>query len=192
MAQLALAILAALAAVLPPLAEPVRAQWKTPWGMSESERFGPFRGRFVDAETGESLAGVVVLVVWYEAQPNPVQMTQTFFDARETLSGPDGRFEVPALKPPALSALMITPPHFKYFAPGFGHVAMVVSPGGRPFRAETVVQLRRLKTREELLNKSRSWPEIPLEKMPEFIEAVSKEREMLGLTPVPSRLRKRQ
>lgn len=155
-------------------------------GGEAAEKWGPFRGQIVDVETGQPIAGAVVLVVWYEAVPTPVQTNQKFFDAREVVTGPDGRFEVPRRSPPFF-AFRIFDPHVIYFAPGYGPDKEVVTPpGGQIFVDPTVVFLRPLKTREALLKKSRSWPvEVPLEKMTEFMKAINRESEMLGLGSIP-------
>lgn len=148
------------------------------------EKWGPFRGQLVDVETGRPIVGAAVLVVWYEAVPTPVQTNQKFYDARETVTDAEGRFEVARLSPPFFS-FRIFPPQLSYFAPGYVAQAEVVTPpDGQPFVAPTVVQMRRLKTREELWQKSRGWPAmVPPEKMREFIKAVNMERGLLGLSP---------
>jgi len=150
------------------------------------EKWGPFRGQLVDAETGAPIAGAAVLVVWYEAVPTPVQTNQRFYEALETVTDAAGRFAVPRLTPPFFS-FRIFPPQITYFAPGYEPYKKVVTPpDGEPFVAPTVVQMRRLKTRQELWEKSRSRPgDVPLEMMVEFTKAINVERRMLGLKPLP-------
>jgi hypothetical protein len=149
-----------------------------------AEKWGPFRGQFIDVETGQPIAGAVVLVAWYEAVFALVQTNQRFYDAREAVTGADGRFEVPRLSPPFFS-FRILDPDISYFAPGYIVEAEVVTPqDAQPLVAPTVVQMRRARTREELLRKSRGYlTSIPREKMPEFLKAINMEREMLGLAP---------
>jgi hypothetical protein len=148
------------------------------------EIWGPFRGQVVDAETGTPIAGAVVLVVWWEADPTPVQTRQKFYDAREAVTDADGRFELPRLSPPFFT-FRISDPRFTYFAPGYVIDKVVVDPpDGERFVAPTVIQMRRLGTREELLRKSRSTSTgIPLSKIPRLLEAINAERRMLGLPP---------
>ncbi len=149
------------------------------------EKWGPFRGQLVDAETGQGLAGAAILVVWWREVPNPVHPTQEFYEAREAVTDAEGRFEVPRLSPPVFSAF-IRPGQVIYFAPGYRPLREVVTPpDGQPFVAPTVVEMRRLKTREELLAKRRSRPAlVPPERMRHLIRAVNVERAMLGLGPV--------
>lgn len=146
------------------------------------EKWGPFRGRVVDVETGEPLKDVAVLVVWWKDQPNPVHWTRGFYEAKEAVTDADGRFEVPRLTPPFFTFL-IRPGQVIFFAPGYVEQGRVVTPpDGQPFVDPTVVQMRRLKTRAELLQKSRGQPGgIPHEKMVEFLKAIKVERKMLGL-----------
>lgn len=155
------------------------------------EKWGPFRGQIVDMETGQPIAGAAVLVVWWEAVYTPVQTNQKFYDAREAVTDAEGRFEVPRLTPPFFT-FRIFPPQVIYFAPGYvAHVEVVTPPDGQPFVAPTVVQMRRLKTREELLKKSRGYPSmIPSEKMPLFLRAIEIEDQMLWPGTRPSREKK--
>lgn len=148
------------------------------------EKWGPFRGQVVDVETGQPIAGAVVLVVWWEAVPTPVQTNQKFYDAREAVTDANGRFEVPRLSPPFFS-FRIFDPKISYFAPGYEPIAEVVTPPeGQPFVAPTVVQMRRLKTREARLRNLRGYPsDIPYEKMVEFMRARNREATELGLEP---------
>lgn len=156
------------------------------------EKWGPFRGQVVDVETGQPIAGAVVLVVWWEAVPTPVQTNQKFYDAREAVTDANGRFEAPRLSPPFFS-FRIFDPKISYFAPGYEPIAEVVTPPeGQPFVAPTVVQMRRLQTRKEALELiGRAVPNVPwekrFEKMPHYLRALNEERQRLGLTPYPDR-----
>ncbi len=161
------------------------------WGVgcvtvgSAQEKWGPFRGQIVDAETGQPLAGAVVLTVWWEAIFSPLgHPTEKFYDAREAVTDAAGRFEIARLSVPFWK-LGIQPPRFSLFAPGYAPQRETVTPpAGERFVDPTVVQMRRLKTREERIhNLYRYPPSIPDEKMPRLLEAVSKERMALGLKP---------
>ena len=149
-----------------------------------AEKWGPFRGQFIDVETGQPIVGAVVLVAWYEAVFALVQTNQRFYDAREAVAGADGRFEVPRLGPPFFS-FRILDPQISYFAPGYIVEAEVVTPpDGQPFVASTNLQMRRAKTRGELLTKRRAYlSSIPRERIPEFLKAIAAEERMLGLEP---------
>ncbi len=157
-------------------------------GADAAEKWGPFRGRIVDVETGEPIPGAAILVVWYEAVHTLAQTNEKFFDAREAKADVEGRFEISRLSPPFFG-FRIFPPGFTYFAPGYAaHSEIVTPPDGQAFVEPTVVRMRRLKTRQELWEKSRARPGgVPDEKMPGFIRAINVENRMLGLDPIGPR-----
>jgi len=150
------------------------------------EKWGPFRGQLVDSETGQPIAGAAIIVVWYEAVYAIVQTNQRFYDAVETVTGPDGRFEMPR-RSPAFFGFRIFDPQVIYFAPGYiAEREVVTPPHGEPFVAPTVVQMRRVKTREELKNKYFGRPaDVPLNKMKGLTRAINVERQLLGFAPLP-------
>jgi len=149
------------------------------------EKWGPFRGKIVDAETGQPIPGAVVLMIWYKLVYAVVQTNMEFYDAREAVSGPDGTFEIPRLSPPFFS-FRIYRPSWTLFASGYEVQRVVVTPPtGQALVDPTVIEMRRLKTREELVQKSRARPgEVPDDRIPEFIRAINIERKMLGWDPI--------
>ncbi len=150
------------------------------------EKWGPFRGKIVDAESGKPIAGAVVLMIWLKLVYAFVQTNTEFYDAREAVTGPDGAFEIPRLDPPFFRFRIITYGP-KVFAPSYAeHRWVVTPPTGQALIDPTVIEMRRLKTREEILQKSHFYPpsQVPEDRMPEYIRAINKEREMLGLKPI--------
>src|SRR5262245_22135155 len=61
----------------------------------EENKWGPFEGRVVDAETGAGIMGAAVIVFWRRSILNPVQSAYEFFDAHWAVTDKDGRFTVP-------------------------------------------------------------------------------------------------
>jgi hypothetical protein len=61
---------------------------------SGQEQWGPFRGQVVDEETGKPIAGANVMVLWIREPPS-LHFTQSFYDAQETVTDVNGRFEIP-------------------------------------------------------------------------------------------------
>lgn len=55
---------------------------------------GTYRGRIVDADTGEPLEGVVVLGVWYTELPTPAGGVMSYYDAREAVTDKNGDFSI--------------------------------------------------------------------------------------------------
>jgi hypothetical protein len=148
------------------------------------ETWGPFQGQVVDVETDQPIPGAVMLVVWYEVCGLFGQ--SCFVEARETVTDSDGRFRIPRLTGFRWK-LGIQPPTIHVFAPGYVAEAEIVTPiTGEVYVDPTVLQMRRLKTREELLQKSRSEPTlVPPDKIPEYMRAVNVERQLLGFKPIP-------
>ena len=68
--------------------------WILTSGFSIIRYDGPYRGRVVDAETGEPIEGVVVLAVWYLVTPTPAGSSRDYYDARETVTNENGEFEI--------------------------------------------------------------------------------------------------
>ena len=152
------------------------------------EKWGPFRGRVVDAETGQPIQGAVALMTWLKLVYAVIQTNTEFYDAREAVSGPDGTFEIPRLTPPFFRFNIITYGP-KIFAPGYAeHRWVVTPPTGEALVDPTVVEMQPLKTREERLNAlSRASPltSVPLEKMCLYIQAQNREARNLGLGALP-------
>ena len=158
-------------------------------GARAEEVWGPFRGKVIDAETGQPLPGVVVLAFWLERWNALIETHTRFYDAREVLTGPDGTFEIPRLPRPLWPFRRIDSPSIRLFAPGYGfHRAVVTPPTGEEFVNPTVVEMRRLTTREERLRALRLGSlsaTVPLEKQCLLRHAQNVEAEDLQLSPLP-------
>ncbi len=151
-----------------------------------AEKWGPFRGRIVDIDTGQPIEGGAVVAMWYQMHFHLVHGTESFFDAREAVSDAEGRFEIPRRPAPLIRSLLgITAPRFSVFVPGYESAQWVVTPPDGPrFVAPTELRMRRLTTRKARLAHLDLYPPgIPHEKMPLFLEAVDRERRALGFTP---------
>jgi hypothetical protein len=73
---------------------------------------------------------------------------------------------------------------FEVFAPGYAVQGQVVTPPtGEPFVAPTVIEMRKLKTREERLEALRraDGTSVPENKRCHLTKAVNRERKALGL-----------
>jgi hypothetical protein len=114
---------------------------------SGPEQWGPFGGQVVDAETGRPISGAHVMVTWIREPPS-LHFSQWFYDAQETTTDADGRFEIP--RQTHFVTAFVNAPGMGIFAPGYliqSHD--VTPPGGRAYVDPTVVKMRPLKTREE-------------------------------------------
>ena len=135
------------------------------------DQWGPFRGQVVDAETGAPIANANVMVSWGFRRFGELLVRN--FDARETVTDAQGRFELPRLW--RLWTMSVMEPGIGYFAPGYVATAREVTPSdGVPFVDPTVIKMQRQKTQEE---RCRRQPGGVLhDKAPRFREAVDRYR----------------
>ncbi|MFZ3137176.1 MAG: carboxypeptidase-like regulatory domain-containing protein [Thermodesulfovibrionales bacterium] len=56
-----------------------------------------YRGRVIDADTGEPIEGMVVLGTWYNEYSGVAGAVHTFYDARETVTDKNGEFSIPGI-----------------------------------------------------------------------------------------------
>jgi len=171
-----------------------------------AEARGPWHGQVVDAETGQPIAGVVVLAswtVWTAGWPHP---TEEFFGVAEVVTDTDGRFTIPArdLRPLGRPGAIVGP-ELRMFKAGYGlwryqgssPYPQTEDPVASRQRAErelaklerdgTIFELPPVTTRKERLHVLgtlgvRFAPEL----IPRWVDAYSRERVFLGLTPCPS------
>ncbi len=145
-----------------------------------AEQWGPFRGRMVDAETGEPIAGAHVMVSWERDYPNPVHWTQGFYDAQETTTDSDGRFEIPRRR--RFFTVLVSEPRFGAFAPDyFAEAEDVASPGGQPYVDDTILRMRLLMSRKEQCARLPGGPSIEAsQNAPLFNRAVQAYRSELS------------
>ncbi|MEM2983221.1 MAG: hypothetical protein QXH17_08680 [Candidatus Bathyarchaeia archaeon] len=84
---------------------------------------GPYRGKVVDAETGEPIEGVVVLGVWYSSifsiTGSPFE---EFYDAMETVTDKNGEYFIEGMGLRLFSNLK--PMHAIYYKSGYYYVEM--------------------------------------------------------------------
>jgi len=161
---------------------------------------GPYRGRVVDAETKEPLAGAVVLVYWIRNAPaighGPAQ---SFLGAEEALTDDRGEFIV-AENPPSnwIPFTWRSLPNFIIFQPGYGYFPrhFATTPPLPPTGFEgllkimekqpVVFELPRLTTKEDriLVVRGVNPLVVPEKRVPHFIRSLNRERMNLGLPPV--------
>ena len=120
------------------------------------------------------------MVSWQRDNPNPVHWTQSFYDAQETITHADGRFEIPRQR--RFFTLLVSAPRFGAFAPGYvAESETVVSLGGQLYVDDTILSMRPLKTRKERCERLPSGPSIDAsEKAAMFDRAVQAYRSELS------------
>jgi hypothetical protein len=145
---------------------------------------GPFRGRVIDAETKQPLAGAAVVVVWWWDAPGLGHPTEGVEDAVEVVTDKDGEFIVPRKS------------HVRFFGEVTRYYIVVYFPGYRDFLGQhgfdvsdsscgtpKVVELARAGDSER-----RRFARIPLaasdvekNKIPNLMRLVEQEERALGL-----------
>lgn len=58
---------------------------------------GPYKGKIIDADTGNPIEGVVVLGVWNHETPTAAGAVTSFYDAQETVTDKNGEFVIKGL-----------------------------------------------------------------------------------------------
>lgn len=158
----------------------------------EPERFlkgppRPYRGKVVDAETGEPVAGAVVIAVWDREWTGAGGRVPEFYDAREVLTDEAGDFVLDANDIETAAPYNTRWPDFRIYKPGYAFYPRYPSPETnlhKAFRHEvSVVRLRRARTVEERERNLSVLTHAPPEKQPNLLKAISVERVGLGLSP---------
>lgn len=158
-----------------------------------SEAAGPWKGQVVDAETKDPIEGAVVLAVWTKYVWSPLDVggpNYRYYDSQEVLTDTDGRFTIAARHVFSFNPFAsFRGPDFLIFKPGYGYFPWYhTRPTGnisQVFQGEgTVVELPKLKTREERRQKDVSLPDVPREKMPHLMRLINIDRVETGLEPL--------
>jgi len=149
---------------------------------------GPFEGKIVVADTGQPVAGAAVFAFW--SRIVSVMGGSEFHDVRLAVTDTQGRFEIPRLPMPW--RLNVQPPTFRWFAPGYATVNVVLdSSPDRRARVPTLIEMRELKYfNQETLRTLpiRMYdglpPGLPDETRQMLHVVVNEKRQALGLPPV--------
>ena len=162
--------------------------------VSEASAGGPWGARVVDAETGQPLAGVVVLAWWTRSYPSLGGWAATeYYASEEVVTGPDGRFRIGSRWSYIIPLLFkVDGPEWRLFKAGYGRWDYGDVENGERFYGgkEITISLPSLKTREErsaFLQAPMTVDAdiVPLERKLRLLEAVNAERLHLGLQRVP-------
>ena len=157
---------------------------------------GPYRGRVVDAETQQPLAGAAVVAMWDRVRRLPLHSRNEFYAAREVLTDADGRFVLDARDIEENAPEETYLPHFVIYYPGYGffpqHQVTPRGPTGGIFEgAGVTVELPRLKTREErrdTVSLSRMGVDrVPRKQIAGLVRLVNLEAARVGLKPYPEK-----
>jgi hypothetical protein len=161
---------------------------------------GPWRGTVIDTETKQPVEGAVVVAIWRKEYGGPAGPYSYFLDAKEVLTDKEGRFLIPKFWKLNLIPILswIQGPEFEIFKPGFTAFPGVglsyfkyfpKTPLGMSlpslsdlFKKGVVVELLKLKTREERLHNTPALPTgVNGRKLPLYDSLIKEEDRNLGI-----------
>ena len=165
---------------------------------------GPWRATIVDAETGQPLEGVVVVAAFTKYTKHLAGTAGgEYYGSDEVVTGPDGRFEIPArnLWNP-IRVFTEVRVEFTIAKPGYGRAKTRPTPEQREEwgwgqglswtaileKESVILEMPPLKTREARHAYYRAPGRtvdlrVPRALIPKFVEAENQERAYLGLSP---------
>ena len=148
---------------------------------------GTYRGRVVDSNTREPIAGAVVLGTWSVLHPNPGGGYHTYHDARETVTDRNGEFSISGQGLRIMSNLepmrvMIFKSGFQYIGPlGWNSIKIAYSDEIKWEDDKPIFPLKKL-TMEERNRQSVPAPAYgaPKEKIKMMVNEINKDRVAQG------------
>ena len=151
-----------------------------------------YRGKIVDAATGEPIEGVVVLAVWHRSLWSPGGAVTKYYDARETVTDKDGEFEIPGkgillfsnLEPTV--TVLIFKAEYEYIGQGLWRSYLKSDDRVKWDGKKATFLLKKLSLEER---KKRIGPPSPphearKNKIEKMLEEINKERREIGLDPI--------
>ena len=154
---------------------------------------GDYKGRVVNAETGEPIPGVVALGVWYTSIPTPAGSTSHFHDARETVTDEKGEFTISGKGLKILSNLepiniFIFKAGYDYFdAPWEALKADLLLRNTIKWAGDrAIIPIKKLTLEERKKMMGPPYPptEAPLAKVIKMLEEINKDRVERGADPI--------
>jgi len=153
---------------------------------------GDYKGRVIDAETGQPISGVVVLGVWYSKTPTPAGSTSHFHDARETVTDEKGNFTLSGKGIKILSS--VEPANISIYKAGYEYVELgswesltyskILREKIKWEGDRAIIPLKKMTMQERRKEGTPSRPSIPDEKMQLLTKEVNKDRVERGLPPL--------
>lgn len=165
-------------------------------GCAITHKYGPYRGKVIDKETGEPLAGAVVFMKVNTVAASLAGGVSTFYDAMEVLTDEKGEFYLDPPRmwrfPRGIESWDMS--YVKIFKPGYGVYPdhpQSTRPSSEwrdllPADEYVVIRLLKLKTVEERKRNvgnaaSYGMEKIPREKQQKILELYNSELKALGL-----------
>lgn len=152
-----------------------------------------YKGKIIDADTGQPIEGVMVLGVWYKGHPTVAGVVHEYYDAKETLTDKNGEFEISGVGLRVMSN--VEPMDVMIFKAGYQHIGMgpwesfkedvgllMKKIGWDGDRA--IIPLKKLTMEERKKRGTPTTPSIPNNKMESMNKEINKERVGIGLKPL--------
>ncbi|MBI5676507.1 MAG: hypothetical protein HZC48_11920 [Nitrospirae bacterium] len=161
---------------------------------------GPFSGKVIDLETKEPIEGAVVVVIWWKRviTGSPGGPTTYLQDIKETLTDKNGKYYMEEYKGFTINPLAtIKNPEFLIYKPGYcvlpeSFVDIPACDNMKPrtnyydalVKGGTLIELPRLKTREERLRANMISPTDNNKEWPLLHKALDEENKLLWPTGI--------
>ena len=145
--------------------------------------WGPFRGRFVDADTGQPIRGGVAYVVWYRVILQPVHSRQEFYAVQFAVTDDAGEYVIPALSNPPLFSSLYDGPFHASVVPGHQIVEATQT------NSHTTIRWRpfsRIPEAERRYGGALYTGSMPDERRRTLLEQINAARRQMGLPPFRS------
>jgi hypothetical protein len=157
-----------------------------------------YRGKVVDAETGEPLEGAVFVIIWHKKPFITMNGPQYFHSANEGLTDGKGEFSVdgsPGVDWNPFTYIMERP-HIAIFKPGYGPFPVAHVREKRQEETEqemikggALVRLPRLKTDQEMKRYTsptgmRIPSDVPYEEIPNLVRLINIQSKNIGIPPI--------
>jgi len=157
-----------------------------PTGAAEN-KWGPFEGRIIDAETGRGISGAAVIVLWKKAVPEPAGGHEEFYDASWAVSRADGDFAIKRHNPPWFR-LGITGPYLSFLAPAYELYELTPESSAtgnhvQLHEGNITVRLRRTSQGAHLPDAHNLFG-IPEKRRRALLGGINRERQAMGLQPI--------
>lgn len=171
------------------------------FGCAGSHEFGPYKGKVVDADTGEPIEGAVVFIKFFTRVSSVGGSTAYNADAVEVLTDKNGEYNIPVQRLAVYTFLhgWDKNGYVTIFKPGYGAFPGHPQSGPKympsysiPENEYYLIKLPKLKTREERernLGYASGYDvfRIPIEKQQIILKLYNTESKNIGLSPIPIR-----
>lgn len=165
-------------------------------GCAISNHYEAYRGKVVDKETREPIAGAAVLAVYYTQRYTLAGSNLEYLDAQETVTDENGEFEIPPFDTATFRLFQSFEPKawFTIFKPSYGCYPkhrgtepMFLPNGTLPEDQYVVIELPHLLTKKERIDNTGCFPStsVPRKKYLNLYNLDREESKLLGIPVLP-------